>query len=664
VDPIATVLSVCADGQFYAGAGSDHAGKGDAGSGRAGLTPCLTRMRTCYDLGMTVRAKINVAILVVAATFVVLIGGLILALRITSQLDGLRLAAVRVSGDVYRITDVAKELILTHSPLNRKIGGLDRSIERFDSSLATLAEHPALPRVGEEAVELIERTRGVWEIARPDLLTAQSQLNTILDDTSIANYAKTGVQDMQQLARERNDAALLELASSAANKLRAFEASGKEIVVGNLEELVEEVRLQSERTSAVAYRTFGIAALILVVVSNVLVFRFTRQLSHRIREMRNGMSRLAERDLTARYNDRGSDEVADLARYTNSALGDLCRFMRSVQEASGHVQELKDGLSSGTSESAASLNQITRNIESIGTRFETLTDNVSRSSKAIERIDRELQSLTGDIDGQAGAISESASSIEEMNASIQSIRQVSSERKEAADTLAEVIRAGGERIQLTNESIRAVSDDVDDILEIIEIINTISEQTDLLSMNAAIESAHAGEAGKGFAVVAEEIRKLAESSGENAGRIGELLHTIAARIKEALGSSEEAAATFERIDKDVSVFSGSMDEIVSSMSELSEGSSSILDTTNEISHTTERIQSFARDVKESSATIREAMESADGLSEEMSNGINEIDRGAKEILNALNDISQLSVTNKERMERLEELVSQFTTESA
>ncbi len=613
---------------------------------------------------MTVRAKINVAILVVAATFVVLIGGLILALRITSQLDGLRLAAVRVSGDVYRITDVAKELILTHSPLNRKIGGLDRSIERFDSSLATLAEHPALPRVGEEAVELIERTRGVWEIARPDLLTAQSQLNTILDDTSIANYAKTGVQDMQQLARERNDAALLELASSAANKLRAFEASGKEIVVGNLEELVEEVRLQSERTSAVAYRTFGIAALILVVVSNVLVFRFTRQLSHRIREMRTGMSRLAERDLTARYNDRGSDEVADLARYTNSALGDLCRFMRSVQEASGHVQELKDGLSSGTSESAASLNQITRNIESIGTRFETLTENVSRSSKAIERIDRELQSLTGDIDGQAGAISESASSIEEMNASIQSIRQVSSERKEAADTLAEVIGAGGERIQLTNESIRAVSDDVDDILEIIEIINTISEQTDLLSMNAAIESAHAGEAGKGFAVVAEEIRKLAESSGENAGRIGELLHTIAARIKEALGSSEEAAATFERIDKDVSVFSGSMDEIVSSMSELSEGSSSILDTTNEISHTTERIQSFARDVKESSATIREAMESADGLSEEMSNGINEIDRGAKEILNALNDISQLSVTNKERMERLEELVSQFTTESA
>ncbi len=613
---------------------------------------------------MTVRAKINVAILVVAATFVVLIGGLILALRVTTQLDQLRLAAVRASGDVYRITDAAKELILTHSPLERRIGSLDRSIARFDSSLATLAEHPALPRVGGDAVEIVERTRNIWEIARGELTTAQSQLNIILNDTSIANYEKTGVQEMQELARERGDEGLLETTDTALNKLRAFEASGKEIVVGNLEELVKEVRLQSRQTSAAAYQAVGIAALVLVLVSTLLVFRFTGKLAQRIQSMRSVMSRLAEGDLTARSEDRGADEVADLARYTNSALDDLSHFVRSVQDASEHVQQLKDGLSSGTSESAASLNQISKNIESIGTRFDTLNDNVSRSSQAIEEIDRELASLTGDIDSQAGAISESASSIEEMNASIHSVRQVSSERKEIADNLTEVIRSGGQRIQHTNESIRAVSGDVDDILEIIEIMNTISEQTNLLSMNAAIESAHAGEAGKGFAVVADEIRKLAESSGENAGRVDELLHRIAGRIKEALNSSDQAAETFERIDKDVSIFSGSMEEIVSSMAELADGSSSILETTNQISQTTDRIQSFAGDVKESSGTIRGAMESMDGLSQEMSNAIGEIDSGAKEILEALNEISSLSLTNKERMERLDEILSQFTTSRA
>jgi methyl-accepting chemotaxis protein len=116
-----------------------------------------------------------------------------------------------------------------------------------------------------------------------------------------------------------------------------------------------------------------------------------------------------------------------------------------------------------------------------------------------------------------------------------------------AEALRENAGAGEEQAQEVNDLVKTISREVAGISEITAIIDQISEQTNILSMNAAIESAHAGQAGAGFAVVAGEIRKLAESTKENAGRIREELLAVGKNTQNALKASESSFENFNGI---------------------------------------------------------------------------------------------------------------------
>ena len=610
---------------------------------------------------MTIARKMNLAVAAIILGFC-LSAGVLIASNINSQrINSLNLSARRVIAAMYRLSDSTKDLLVTRATLDVAVAAYDRSYTVFQEAFDDLITHPGLNTTSAEMRETIERSQRVWELLASEFDAAQRAAHSVLEAELPRGVLSAGAVRMRYSLPEgdvRFGGLRLDLMTME-SRVQSAAASGSEFIVDTLGKLADEIESHS---TAIAARNLYIAvALALLVIIGSLVFLglFGKSLTMKVRAVEQAMKTVADRDMTVRSALKSSDEFGELGRHVNGIVDSLSEFLLAVRSATEDVDELKDVISSGSTESASALNQITNNISSLRHRFHVLDAHVENSTAAIAAIAHEVEGLSTDIQEQSGAITESSASIEEMTASVRSVAELSGERKRRADQLAEIVRDGGEKIEATNDVIKSISREIGDIQEITAIINEVSEQTNLLSMNAAIESAHAGEAGKGFAVVAEEIRKLAESTSENAGHIGRSLSSIGEKMRSALETSDAGYRAVENIVTEVVEFASAMSEISHSMNELSGGSGEILEATGSISRITENIRTAGNEMTERTQAIMAAMNGAREISAEVVGGMDEIDTGAKEVLASVVDISDKTNQSRERMDVLNSLIGSF-----
>jgi len=610
-----------------------------------------------------VRSQINLLVVILVVAFALIAGGLIVANMIALEVDDLKLEVSTTLQNVYRLADINKELMITQLPLPRVIDEWRTVINDLGNSITRLGDHEARRYLSENMQTRLDRTASIWGLSVNRFETADSSFDLLIGNPDLPNYRKIGLIYLEDYLEEEGGAAtLLFQVNELIRDLQAFDTAADELLVTNLRGVSEAMTIYAARTRAIGQRIVAVAAAVVLIGAFLFVYLFGRSLARRVATVEETMEQVAQRDLSVRAGMAGRDEIGDLGRYLDKTLDVIADFFGSVRSAVNNAEELKDGLSAGSTESASAVNEITHNIASIRTEFDRLGGSIEQSSTSVADIDRRIRSLNEDITRQGQIIDASNVSVEEMDSSIKQVAKLSSDRKESAESLVEVILDGGEKINATNRIIDSVTGEVDDILEIIEIINAIAEQTNLLSMNAAIESAHAGEAGKGFAVVAEEIRKLAESTSENAFQIDGLLKSITGKINEAVQASRAGAETFDRISRDVGVFREAMNEIVENMDTLSRGSQKIVDTTLQLAQITSSVTDAAGTIASNTDQINAAMSDASDMSSSIAGGIREIDAGAQEILKAITDISRLSDENRERMQQLAEVIAAFRVE--
>ena len=395
----------------------------------------------------------------------------------------------------------------------------------------------------------------------------------------------------------------------------AFEVNKQ--TVRTLKTELEKQTAETERTSNKLLTTILtlLALLGLLIVSLIWIFgsRQAKTIDSAVMMLENDgqanqmavlnlldeMGDLADGDLTVRAEVRENitGAIADSINYTIDSLRDLVtginRASEQVNTATGQAQATSVGLLSAAEKQSA---QIAETTEAVGNMTRSILQVSSNASQASQVAQRSLQAAT-----------QGSLAVQNTIAGMNGIR---------------------EQIQETSKRIKRLGESSQEIGEIVELISDITEQTNILALNAAIQAASAGEAGRGFTVVAEEVQRLAERSSEATKQIGAIVKTIQTDTNSAVAAMEkstegvvEGARLSDAAGKaltEIETVSNSLARLIQSISTATEAQTEVAST---VTKNMQQIQEITSQTTEGTKLTAESVGQLTKLSEELRDSV-------------------------------------------
>lgn len=315
------------------------------------------------------------------------------------------------------------------------------------------------------------------------------------------------------------------------------------------------------------------------------------------------------------------DEIGQLTMAFNSMRDNLRDLLSKTTNMSEQVAATAEQLSASSQETSAATNQIAVTIQEVSSASEQTLQRSQESTQSALKVNEGVEMITEATTGVSTLAEEASREAKEGEASIsRAVSQISTIRETVSQS-ADFIQQLGERSH--------------EIGNILELITSISEQTNLLALNAAIEAARAGEHGKGFAVVADEVRKLAEESRASAEKISTMILLIQEDTERAVEEMNRGTEEVEVGTKVVHEVGESFTRISDAVERVSKEMSHVTTATEQISLHTNRLNEALSEMEAASEQNADASQGVAASTEEQLASMEEIASSAE----ALNHLS-------------------------
>lgn len=404
-----------------------------------------------------------------------------------------------------------------------------------------------------------------------------------------------------------------------------------------------------------------------------------------LKEMVGVAQKVAKGDLAVEVQPRSDDDQLGMA--FAEMIKDLRNLVKQVTDSAIEVESASANLADSAYQAGQATNQIATTVQQVAKGTGDQASAISNTAYSVEHMSKAIEGVAKGAEEQSRAISRASEITTLINNAIQQVAGNAESVTRDSAVATDAARSGVETVEETLEGMQNIKTKVgasaekvqemgkrsEEIGAILETIEDIASQTNLLALNAAIEAARAGEHGKGFAIVADEVRKLAERSSQATKEIGGLISGIQGTVAEAVKAMEEGS-------KEVELGVISANKAGTALYEILSAAEAVKGQASQAGEAAEKMNAFASDlvsavesvsaiVEENTASTEEmavntsevnmAFENIASVSEENSAAIEEVSASTEEMSAQVQEVTASAQSLSDMAQSLKTVVSQF-----